>query len=108
MGQIQYSEKYFDDIYEYRSKISLATIVGCMMPFMLGVCFLWPSMDCLWHKYHYCLNCKEKSLPPVFMFANQVGLDMFEITLVALQDITLDKIFDDSPCKAFSTVFLVI
>ncbi|KAH0465590.1 hypothetical protein IEQ34_005693 [Dendrobium chrysotoxum] len=43
-----------------RSKPSLAALVGCMMPFMLGVCFLCPSMDCLWHKYHYCPNCKEK------------------------------------------------
>ncbi|KAL4023011.1 hypothetical protein IC575_016758 [Cucumis melo] len=79
-----------------------------MMPFMLGVCFLCPSMDCLWHKYHYCPSCKEKLLPPVFMFANQASLDMFERTLVPLQDITLDKIFDDSVCKAFFAVFLVI
>ncbi|XP_057484907.1 GSH-induced LITAF domain protein-like [Actinidia eriantha] len=43
-----------------RSKPSLASVVGCMMPLMLGVCFLCPSMDCLWHKYHYCPNCKEK------------------------------------------------
>ncbi|CAL1383521.1 unnamed protein product [Linum trigynum] len=43
-----------------RSKPSLAAVVGCMMPFMLGVCFLCPSMDCLWHKYHYCPSCKEK------------------------------------------------
>eukprot|EP00262_Sarcandra_glabra_P010614 TRINITY_DN25919_c0_g1_i1.p1 TRINITY_DN25919_c0_g1~~TRINITY_DN25919_c0_g1_i1.p1 ORF type:complete len:150 (+),score=11.63 TRINITY_DN25919_c0_g1_i1:88-537(+) len=43
-----------------RSKISPAAIVGCMMPFMLGWCFLCPSMDCLWHKYHYCPKCGEK------------------------------------------------
>ncbi|XP_076926235.1 GSH-induced LITAF domain protein-like [Bidens hawaiensis] len=43
-----------------RSKPSLAAAVGCMMPFMLGVCFLCPSMDCLWHKYHYCPHCNEK------------------------------------------------
>ncbi|KMZ58105.1 LITAF-domain-containing protein [Zostera marina] len=43
-----------------RSKPSLAAVVGCMMPFMLGVCFLCPSMDCLWHKYHYCPSCNEK------------------------------------------------
>ncbi|GMN49328.1 hypothetical protein TIFTF001_018509 [Ficus carica] len=43
-----------------RSKPSLAAVVGCMMPMMLGFCFLCPSMDCLWHKYHYCPNCKEK------------------------------------------------
>ncbi|CDY57624.1 BnaCnng32260D [Brassica napus] len=33
---------------------------------------------------------------PVFMFANQAGLDMLETTLVALQDIPLKKIFDES------------
>nr|GMD50992.1 GSH-induced LITAF domain protein [Ipomoea batatas] len=43
-----------------KSKPSLAACVGCMMPMMLGVCFLCPSMDCLWHKYHYCPSCKEK------------------------------------------------
>lgn len=31
---------------------------------------------------------------PDFTFANQAGLDMLETTLVSLQDITLDKIFD--------------
>ncbi|KAG9150649.1 hypothetical protein Leryth_008118 [Lithospermum erythrorhizon] len=43
-----------------KSKPSLAAAVGCMMPMMLGFCFLCPSMDCLWHKYHYCPNCNEK------------------------------------------------
>ncbi|XP_030449188.1 GSH-induced LITAF domain protein [Syzygium oleosum] len=43
-----------------KSKPSLAAVVGCMMPMMLGICFLCPSMDCLWHKYHYCPSCKEK------------------------------------------------
>lgn len=43
-----------------KSKPSLAAVVGCMMPMMLGVCFLCPSMDCLWHKYHYCPSCGEK------------------------------------------------
>ena len=46
-----------------------------------------------------------QSLPPVFMFANQAGLDMLEITLVALQDITLDQILGDSARKFFSTDF---
>jgi homeobox-leucine zipper protein len=32
---------------------------------------------------------------PVFTFANQSGLDMLETTLVALQDITLEKVLDD-------------
>ncbi|GLJ17304.1 hypothetical protein SUGI_0300450 [Cryptomeria japonica] len=43
-----------------RSKPSVAACVACMMPFMLGVCFLCPAMDCLWHKQHYCPNCGEK------------------------------------------------
>ncbi|KAL6634258.1 hypothetical protein ACP70R_026929 [Stipagrostis hirtigluma subsp. patula] len=43
-----------------RSKPSLASVVACMMPFMMGICFLCPSMDCLWHKYHYCPSCGEK------------------------------------------------
>ncbi|KAJ0075353.1 hypothetical protein Patl1_35107 [Pistacia atlantica] len=33
---------------------------------------------------------------PVFVSANQAGLDMLEITLKAPQDISLDKIFDES------------
>lgn len=36
---------------------------------------------------------------PVFTFANQAGLDMLETTLIALQDITLEKIFDDNGRK---------
>ena len=42
---------------------------------------------------------------PVFIFANQTGLDMLETTLVALQDITLDKIFDESGRKALCADF---
>ena len=42
---------------------------------------------------------------PVFIFANQAGLDMLETTLVALQDITLDKIFDEAGRKALCTDF---
>lgn len=45
---------------------------------------------------------------PVFTFANQAGLDMLETTLVALQDITLDKIFDDSGRKALFSEFAKI
>ena len=45
---------------------------------------------------------------PVFIFANQAGLDMLETTLVALQDITLDKIFDDSGQKALYSDFAKI
>ncbi|GJY65638.1 putative ribonuclease H-like domain-containing protein [Tanacetum coccineum] len=39
------------------SKPSLAVVVGCKIPFMVEVCFVCPSMDCLWHKYHYCPHC---------------------------------------------------
>ncbi|KAG5566712.1 hypothetical protein RHGRI_002307 [Rhododendron griersonianum] len=42
---------------------------------------------------------------PVFVFANQAGLDMLETTLVALQDITLDKIFDESGRKVLFSEF---
>ena len=45
---------------------------------------------------------------PVFIFANQSGLDMLETTLVALQDITLDKIFDDSGHKGLFSEFAKI
>lgn len=42
---------------------------------------------------------------PVFTFANQAGLDMLETTLVALQDITLEKIFDDHGKKTLCSEF---
>lgn len=42
---------------------------------------------------------------PVFTFANQAGLDMLETTLVALQDITLEKIFDDNGRKTLCSEF---
>lgn len=42
---------------------------------------------------------------PVFIFANQAGLDMLETTLVALQDITVDNIFDDTGRKALYSEF---
>ncbi|KAK6933371.1 MEKHLA protein [Dillenia turbinata] len=42
--------------------------------------------------------CSQKGLQslPVLIFGNQAGLEMLESTLVALQDITLDKIFEES------------
>ncbi|OIW03924.1 hypothetical protein TanjilG_30200 [Lupinus angustifolius] len=58
----------------------------------------------LWHHQDAILCCSLKSLP-VFVFANQAGLDMMETTLVALQDITLDKIFDESGRKTFFADF---
>lgn len=42
---------------------------------------------------------------PVFIFANQAGLDMLETTLVTLQDISLDKIFDESGRKMLCADF---
>ncbi|XP_073155662.1 homeobox-leucine zipper protein REVOLUTA-like isoform X2 [Henckelia pumila] len=58
----------------------------------------------LWLHQDAILCCSLKALP-VFIFANQAGLDMLETTLVALQDITLDKIFDDSGRKALFSEF---
>eukprot|EP00249_Psilotum_nudum_P010161 c22373_g1_i3 orf=510-1004(+) len=42
-----------------KSKPSLAACVACMMS-LVGVCFLCPGLDCLWHKEHYCPNCGQK------------------------------------------------
>ncbi|XP_077209925.1 homeobox-leucine zipper protein ATHB-15-like [Tasmannia lanceolata] len=58
----------------------------------------------LWHHSDAIMCCSLKALP-VFTFANQAGLDMLETTLVALQDITLEKIFDDHGWKTLYTEF---
>ncbi|KAF8388919.1 hypothetical protein HHK36_025601 [Tetracentron sinense] len=58
----------------------------------------------LWHHSDAIMCCSLKALP-VFTFANQAGLDMLETTLVALQDITLEKIFDDHGRKTLCTEF---
>ncbi|KAJ8543935.1 hypothetical protein K7X08_025553 [Anisodus acutangulus] len=58
----------------------------------------------LWQHQDAILCCSMKSLP-VFIFANKAGLDMLETTLVALQDITLDKIFDESGRKVLFSEF---
>lgn len=58
----------------------------------------------LWHHQDAIVCCSLKSLP-VLIFANQAGLDMLETTLVALQDVTLDKIFDDSGRKSLCADF---
>ncbi|KAL9460588.1 hypothetical protein AB3S75_003733 [Citrus x aurantiifolia] len=58
----------------------------------------------LWHHTDAVMCCSLKALP-VFTFANQAGLDMLETTLVALQDITLEKIFDDHGRKALFAEF---
>ncbi|KAK2654673.1 hypothetical protein Ddye_014529 [Dipteronia dyeriana] len=58
----------------------------------------------LWHHSDAIMCCSLKALP-VFTFANQAGLDMLETTLVALQDITLEKIFDDQGRKTLCSEF---
>ncbi|CAI0474710.1 unnamed protein product [Linum tenue] len=58
----------------------------------------------LWHHSDAMMCCSLKALP-VFTFANQAGLDMLETTLVALQDISLEKIFDDQGRKTLCTEF---
>ncbi|KAL8138537.1 hypothetical protein V2J09_004538 [Rumex salicifolius] len=58
----------------------------------------------LWHHSDAILCCSLKALP-VFTFANQAGLDMLETTLVALQDITLEKILDEHGRKALCSEF---
>lgn len=52
-----------------------------------------------WH-----LNSVQAPLP-VCMFANQAGLDLLETTLVALQDLTLDKVFDEAGQKTLFAEF---
>ncbi|CAN7038264.1 unnamed protein product [Brassica rapa subsp. trilocularis] len=58
----------------------------------------------IWDHQDAILCCTLKP-QPVFMFANQAGLDMLETTLVALQEITLEKIFDESGRKALCSDF---
>ncbi|CAN6456673.1 unnamed protein product [Victoria cruziana] len=61
----------------------------------------------LWHHSDAIMCCCVKPVP-VFTFANQAGLDMLETTLVALQDIALEKIFDENGRKALVTDFAQI
>jgi hypothetical protein len=42
---------------------------------------------------------------PIFTFSNQAGLDMLETTLVALQDIMLDKVLDEAGRKILCSEF---
>ncbi|KAL3511750.1 hypothetical protein ACH5RR_024467 [Cinchona calisaya] len=58
----------------------------------------------LWHHSDAVMCCSLKALP-VFTFANQAGLDMLETTFIALQDITLEKIFDDHGRKSLYSEF---
>ncbi|CAM8889285.1 unnamed protein product [Rhodiola kirilowii] len=61
----------------------------------------------LWHHPDAVLCCSIKAMP-VLIFANQAGLDMLETTLVALQDVSLDKVFDESGRKALCSDFAKI
>nr|XP_043624463.1 homeobox-leucine zipper protein ATHB-15-like [Erigeron canadensis] len=58
----------------------------------------------LWHHPDAILCCSLKAMP-VFTFANQAGLDMLETTLVALQDISLEKILDENGRKGLCSEF---
>ncbi|KAG2691887.1 hypothetical protein I3760_08G026900 [Carya illinoinensis] len=62
------------------------------------------NLKTLWHHSDAVMCCSLKALP-TFTFANQAGLDMLETTLVALQDITLEKIFDDNGRKILCSEF---
>ncbi|KAE8687630.1 Homeobox-leucine zipper protein HOX32 [Hibiscus syriacus] len=53
----------------------------------------------LWHHSDAILCCSLKA-QPFFIFANQAGLDMLETTLLALQDISLEKTFDEDGRRA--------
>ncbi|KAF6164178.1 hypothetical protein GIB67_010148 [Kingdonia uniflora] len=58
----------------------------------------------LWHHSDAIVCCSLKALP-VFVFANQAGITMLETSFVALQEITLERIFDDHGRKTLFTEF---
>ncbi|RWR88746.1 homeobox-leucine zipper protein HOX32-like protein [Cinnamomum micranthum f. kanehirae] len=63
----------------------------------------------LWHHSDAIMCCSMKTnAQPVFTFANQAGLDMLETTLIALQDILLDKILDEAGRKTLCSEVLHI
>ncbi|CAN4081953.1 unnamed protein product [Withania somnifera] len=60
----------------------------------------------LWHHTDSIMCCSVKmNNSAVFSFANQAGLDMLETTLIALQDIMLDKILDEADRKVLLSEF---
>ncbi|XP_059288624.1 homeobox-leucine zipper protein ATHB-14-like isoform X1 [Lycium ferocissimum] len=60
----------------------------------------------LWHHTDSIMCCSVKmNDSAVFSFANQAGLDMLETTLIALQDIMLDKILDEAGRKVLLSEF---
>nr|XP_009408551.1 PREDICTED: homeobox-leucine zipper protein HOX32-like [Musa acuminata subsp. malaccensis] len=58
----------------------------------------------LWHHSDAIVCCSLKG-SPVFTFSNQAGLDMLETTLIALQDMTLEKTLDDGGRKLLCLEF---
>ncbi|WJX23218.1 Homeobox-leucine zipper protein ATHB-14 [Trifolium repens] len=60
----------------------------------------------LWEHSDAIMCCSVKSnASPIFSFANQAGLDMLETTLVALQDIMLDKVLNEAGRKILCSEF---
>ncbi|XP_049383464.1 homeobox-leucine zipper protein ATHB-14 isoform X1 [Solanum stenotomum] len=60
----------------------------------------------LWHHTDSIMCCSVKmNDSAVFSFSNQAGLDMLETTLIALQDIMLDKILDEAGRKVLLSEF---
>ncbi|KAL3631584.1 Homeobox-leucine zipper protein ATHB-14 [Castilleja foliolosa] len=60
----------------------------------------------LWQHSDAIMCCSVKmNASAVFTFSNQAGLDMMETTLVALQDIMLEKILDDAGRKILLSEF---
>ncbi|CAH9107282.1 unnamed protein product [Cuscuta europaea] len=60
----------------------------------------------LWQHSEAIMCCSVKmNASAVFTFANQAGLDMLETTLLALQDIMLDKILDEAGRKVLVSEF---
>ncbi|KAL0305424.1 UNVERIFIED_CONTAM: Homeobox-leucine zipper protein ATHB-14 [Sesamum radiatum] len=60
----------------------------------------------LWHHSDAIMCCSVRmNASAVFTFANQAGLDMLETTLVALQDIMLEKILDEAGRKILLSEF---
>ena len=82
---------YNVEMYDLRLAINDDTYIALKI-----IIFLTRKVDWVW---------SLQALPPVFTFANQAGLDMLETTLVALQDITLEKIFDNNGKKTFCSDF---
>nr|GLL35154.1 homeobox-leucine zipper protein ATHB-15-like [Ipomoea trifida] len=61
-------------------------------------------LKALWSHSDAVVCCSAKA-SPFLAFANQAGLDMLETTLAALQDISLEKIFDDHGRKTLCSEF---